>query len=129
MRSVRQQRVGGTTNLDRAARSGNSNLHALEGRGLARTCRLTAPGGQPTLMLRHYGLDRTAFAVGAVQAARFLAERVAEGAPQRVYDMVDVLRDLQAKEEAKRAARAASTPQYTSNVVAVGPIVNAAVAV
>ncbi|GLC46479.1 hypothetical protein PLESTM_001879900 [Pleodorina starrii] len=129
MRSIRQERVGDGVNLEREPRS-SANLRALEGRGLSRACRLSAPGGHPTLLLRHYGLDRTAFAAGAVEAARFLAARIAEAAPQRVYDMVDVLRDLQAREEGRRAARAANgTAQYASNVVVAGAIVSTAVAV
>ncbi|PNH12031.1 putative proton ATPase 1B [Tetrabaena socialis] len=120
MRSARQQRVG-SINLEREPAPCAGNLHALQGRGAARTCRLTPPGdtGAPGLLLRHYGLDRTAFAAGAVVASRFLAARVAEGAAQRVYDMVDVLRALPA---------ASRGPQYNvvGNVVAAGPAAKAA---
>ncbi|GFR50212.1 hypothetical protein Agub_g12389 [Astrephomene gubernaculifera] len=108
MRAARQHRMEGLLHLEREPPAA-SKLHVLQGRGAARTCRLTAPhhgdssisgrgaaGGagadQPSLLLRHYGLDRAAFAAGVVLAARFLAARVAEGAAQRVYDMVDVLR-------------------------------------
>ncbi|EFJ44438.1 hypothetical protein VOLCADRAFT_106419 [Volvox carteri f. nagariensis] len=128
MRAMRQQRVGGGMHLEQELRTTSTNLRALEGRGLSRTCRLTAPGGHHTLMLRHYGLDRTAFAAGAVEAARFLAERVAEGASQRAYDMVDVLRGLQTRDEARRSVRE-EKGQHSSNVVMAGPVVNAALAV
>ncbi|GIL50196.1 hypothetical protein Vafri_6323 [Volvox africanus] len=128
MRSIRQQRLGGGIHLEHEPRTTSANLRALEGRGLARACRLTAPGGNPTLLLRHYGLDRSAFAAGAVEAARFLAARVAEGASQRVYDMVDVLRDLHAREEARRGSETGRL-QYSSNVVIAGPMINAAVPV
>lgn len=82
-------------------------LAHTQGRGSSRTCRITAPGAVPRLFLRHYGLSRAAFAAGAVEALRFLAARVAEGADQRVYDMVDVLRAYQASAGAGEPAVAA----------------------
>ncbi|KXZ52563.1 hypothetical protein GPECTOR_9g607 [Gonium pectorale] len=124
MRAARQQRVAGL-DPDRDSAAG---LHALQGRGMARTCRVTAPGGERSLLLRHYGLDRTAFAVGAVEAARFLAERVAEGAEQRVYDFVDVLRAVQARQVAQRAG-AARPAGFQNNVVSAGVVINTTTAV
>ncbi|KAG2492910.1 hypothetical protein HYH03_008824 [Edaphochlamys debaryana] len=137
MRASRQQRLEGNP-LDREPQptSWSKQLHTLQGRGAARACRLSvvdADGTEPApaLLLRHYGLDRAAFAAGAVAAARFLAQRVAEGADKKVYDMVDVLRSVRAQVQAAEdaaAARRAGVSSFASNVVAAAPSI-AAVAV
>ncbi|PNW71487.1 hypothetical protein CHLRE_16g656300v5 [Chlamydomonas reinhardtii] len=121
MRASLQSRVG--LNLEREPQGA---LHALQGRGSSRTCRITAPGAVPRLFLRHYGLSRAAFAAGAVEALRFLAARVAEGADQRVYDMVDVLRAYQGEQDKLHAVRASQ--QFSSNVVVAGSSVTATAA-
>lgn len=56
------------------------------------TYRLASPDGSVTFEFQHNVCGRTIYAEGTVDAALFLAARVAEGSEQRLFDMVDVLR-------------------------------------
>jgi len=69
---------------------------ALQGHAF-HTYRLVAPDGSVAVELQHNVVGRSVYAEGSVDAALFLARRVAEAARgggdgQRVYNMVDVLR-------------------------------------
>jgi 4-hydroxy-tetrahydrodipicolinate reductase len=55
------------------------------------TYRLTSPDGSVAFEFQHNVCGRTIYAEGTVDAALFLASRVAEGGEQRLFDMVDVL--------------------------------------
>lgn len=55
------------------------------------TYTLTSPDGSVTLEFKHNVCGRDVYAEGTVDAAIFLANRVAAGAEQRVYSMIDVL--------------------------------------
>ena len=48
-------------------------------------------GAAVALEFKHNVCGREVYAEGTVDAALFLAARVAQGADQRLYDMVDVL--------------------------------------
>lgn len=56
------------------------------------TYRLTSPDGSVSFEFQHNVCGRTIYAEGTVDAALFLAARVAEGSAQKLFDMVDVLR-------------------------------------
>jgi 4-hydroxy-tetrahydrodipicolinate reductase len=56
------------------------------------TYRLTSEDGSVLFEFRHNVNGRDVYARGTLDAAAFLAERVAEGARSRVYSMIDVLR-------------------------------------
>ncbi len=122
LRTARHERLPDGSALEPEPGS-SPTLRSLQGRGMARSAHITTPDGSCSLTIRHYGLDRTAFAVGTVAAARFLAEKMAEGDEQRVYDMADVLRWLQAQQERQRPAAG----QVMGNVVSAGSAVTATV--
>jgi 4-hydroxy-tetrahydrodipicolinate reductase len=65
--------------------------NALKGHAF-HTYQLVAPDGSVAVELQHNVVGRAVYAEGSVDAAIFLARRVQEGAEQRVYNMVDVLR-------------------------------------
>ena len=46
-----------------------------------------------TFEFKHNVCGREIYAEGTVDAALFLASKVAQGGPPRIYDMVDVLRE------------------------------------
>ena len=56
------------------------------------TYRLASPDGSVTFEFQHNVCGRTIYAEGTVDAALFLAAKVAEGSDKRLFDMVDVLR-------------------------------------
>lgn len=55
--------------------------------------RLTSPGGDVEFVFQHNVCGRTIYAEGTVDAALFLAKKVAEGSEKRIFDMIDVLRE------------------------------------
>ena len=55
------------------------------------TYRLTSPDGSVSFEFQHNVCGRTIYAEGTVDAALFLASKVAEGGDKRLFDMVDVL--------------------------------------
>lgn len=56
------------------------------------TYRLTSPDGSVSFEFQHNVCGRTIYAEGTVDAALFLASKVAEGSDKKLFDMVDVLR-------------------------------------
>ena len=57
------------------------------------TYHLTSADGSVNFEFQHNVTGRTIYAEGTVDACYFLARKIREGAGQRVYDMVDVLRE------------------------------------
>ena len=57
------------------------------------TYRLTSEDGSVLLEFKHNVNGRDVYARGTLDAAAFLAARVAEGVQARVYSMIDVLKD------------------------------------
>ena len=55
--------------------------------------RLTSPDGGVEFVFQHNVCGRTIYAEGTVDAALFLAKKVAEGSERRIFDMIDVLRE------------------------------------
>ena len=55
--------------------------------------RLISPDETVVFEFKHNVCGRQIYAEGTVDAALFLAAKVAQGGPPRVYDMVDVLRE------------------------------------
>jgi 4-hydroxy-tetrahydrodipicolinate reductase len=55
------------------------------------TYTLTSGDGSVTLEFKHNVCGREVYADGTVDAAIFLARKVAENAEQKVYNMIDVL--------------------------------------
>uniref|UniRef100_A0A7S2JSF3 Dihydrodipicolinate reductase C-terminal domain-containing protein n=1 Tax=Haptolina brevifila TaxID=156173 RepID=A0A7S2JSF3_9EUKA len=64
---------------------------ALQGHAF-HTYSLTSADGDVEFQFRHNVVGRSTYAEGTVDAAIFLARRVAACAQKRVYDMVDVLK-------------------------------------
>lgn len=60
---------------------------------MALICRLTSPGGDVEFVFQHNVCGRTIYAEGTVDAALFLAMKVAEKSEKRIFDMIDVLRE------------------------------------
>ena len=56
------------------------------------TYHLTSPDGSVNFEFQHNVCGRSVYAQGTVDAALFLAARVAAGSEQRLFDMMDVLR-------------------------------------
>ena len=56
------------------------------------TYRLTSPDRTVVFEFQHNVCGRQIYAEGTVDAALFLARKVAEGSEQRIFDMVDVLK-------------------------------------
>lgn len=56
------------------------------------TYQLVSPDGSVAFEFQHNVCGRSIYAEGTVDAALFLARQVAGGAPQKLYNMVDVLR-------------------------------------
>lgn len=54
--------------------------------------RLVSPDESVVFEFKHNVCGREIYAEGTVDAALFLAAKVAEGGPPRIYSMVDVLR-------------------------------------
>ena len=55
------------------------------------TYELTAPDGTVTFQFQHNVCGRSIYAEGSVDAAVFLAARMAEGGDKKVFNMMDVL--------------------------------------
>lgn len=55
------------------------------------TYTVTSPEGDVTLEFKHNVCGREVYAEGTVDAAIFLSKMIAEGADQRLYNMIDVL--------------------------------------
>ena len=64
---------------------------ALDGHAF-HTYRLRSPDGSVAFEFQHNVCGRRIYAEGTVDAALFLAQQVAAGSEQRVFNMVDVLR-------------------------------------
>ena len=58
-----------------------------------RVSRLKSPDGQVEFAFQHNVCGRTIYAEGTVDAALFLAKKVAERSEKRIFDMIDVLRE------------------------------------
>lgn len=56
------------------------------------TYQLVSPDGSVAFEFQHNVCGRSIYAEGTVDAALFLARKIQEGAPQKLYNMVDVLR-------------------------------------
>ncbi|CAD7704983.1 unnamed protein product [Ostreobium quekettii] len=56
------------------------------------TYHLVSPEGSVNFEFQHNVVGRSIYGEGTVDACRFLAKKIQDGAEQRVYDMVDVLR-------------------------------------
>jgi 4-hydroxy-tetrahydrodipicolinate reductase len=56
------------------------------------TYQLTSPDGSVAFEFQHNVQGRSIYAEGTVDAVLFLAQQAAAGAPQKVYNMVDVLK-------------------------------------
>jgi len=65
---------------------------ALDGHAF-HTYRLVSPDGTVGFTFRHNVVQREIYAEGTVDAVLFLAKKVREGSEQRVFSMVDVLRE------------------------------------
>ena len=59
---------------------------------MAVLCRLTSADGNVEFVFQHNVCGRSIYAEGTVDAALFLAKKVAEGSEQRIFDMIDVLK-------------------------------------
>jgi len=57
------------------------------------TYTLTSPDGTVQFVFKHNVVERSIYAEGTVDAVLFLAKKMAEKAEQKVYKMVDVLRE------------------------------------
>jgi 4-hydroxy-tetrahydrodipicolinate reductase len=56
------------------------------------TYQLISPDGSVSFEFQHNVCGRTIYAEGTVDAALFLARQIEQGASQKLYSMVDVLR-------------------------------------
>ena len=54
--------------------------------------RLTSEDGDVEFVFQHNVCGRSIYAEGTVDAALFLAKKVAEGSEQHIFDMIDVLK-------------------------------------
>ena len=54
--------------------------------------RLTSGDGNVEFVFQHNVCGRSIYAEGTVDAALFLAKKVAESSEQRIFDMIDVLK-------------------------------------
>lgn len=57
------------------------------------TYTLTSPDGTVQFVFKHNVVERSIYAEGTVDAVMFLAKKIEEKAEQKVYNMVDVLRE------------------------------------
>ncbi len=55
--------------------------------------RLTSPDGDVEFVFQHNVCGRTIYAEGTVDAALFLAKKIAEESEKKIFDMIDVLRE------------------------------------
>ena len=65
--------------------------NALNGHAF-HTYHLTSPDGSVSFEFQHNVCGRQIYAEGTVDAAIFLAAKVVEKSPKRIFNMVDVLR-------------------------------------
>ena len=65
--------------------------HALKGHAF-HTYHLTSPDGTVAFEFQHNVCGRQIYAEGTVDAAIFLAAKIAENSPKKIFNMVDVLR-------------------------------------
>ena len=56
-------------------------------------CSLTSPDGSVFFSFTHNVCGREIYAEGSVDAALFLAKKIREGATNKIYNMIDVLRE------------------------------------
>ena len=66
--------------------------HRDLGEGMYAVHRLTSGDGDVEFVFQHNVCGRSIYAEGTVDAALFLAKKVAEGSEQHIFDMIDVLK-------------------------------------
>jgi len=57
------------------------------------TYSLTSPDGSVQFSFKHNVVERGIYAEGTVDAVLFLAKKMQEGSQQKVFNMIDVLRE------------------------------------